>query len=66
MSGTDWMSRAYDRGSWKAGDGGEVEVLDTSEETAETLSDGIIEDDEVESNRPNTVKLICVRCFRTA
>jgi len=66
MRGTDWMRRAYDRGFWKAGDGGEVEVLDTSEETAEALSDGIIEDDEVESNRPNTVKLRWVRCFRTA
>ena len=41
-------------------------MLDTSEETAEALLDGITEDYKVESNRPNAVKLIWVRCLRAA
>ena len=48
LRGTEWMRRVYERGFWKTdvSGHGEIDVLDTSEESAEGATDGIIEEDE--------------------
>lgn len=67
LRGTEWMRRVYERGFWKPDAGsGEVDVLDTSEESADGATDGIIEEDEEEmgSGRQSETGRRWVRSFR--
>jgi protein SMG6 len=67
LRGTEWMRRVYERGYWKPDAGsGEVDVLDTSEESADGATDGIIEEDEegMGSGRQSVTGRRWVRSFR--
>lgn len=66
LRGTEWMRRVYERGFWKTETGcGEVDVLDTSELSADGATDGIIEEDEeLGSARPSETGRRWVRSFR--